>query len=93
MCGRTLKGGPVWRGFLREKKSQYYGGAQFSGVLFAGPVWRAGMVIRPVIISPLTPCWVMRQEPFKFERHAYISYSVAVLNTMWWESRSGLVAK
>ena len=44
-CVRTLKGGRLYQEILREKNSQYYGGAEIIKIFFRGRTRRAGMVI------------------------------------------------
>ena len=43
-CVRTLKGGRLYQEILREKNSQYYGGAEIIKIFFRGRPRRAGMV-------------------------------------------------
>ena len=44
-CVRTLKGGRLYQEILREKNSQYYGGAEIIKIFFRGRTRRDGMVI------------------------------------------------
>ena len=43
-CVRTLKGGRLYQEILREKNSQYYGGAEIIKIFFRGRPRREGMV-------------------------------------------------
>ena len=43
-CVRTLKGGRLYQEILREKNSQYYGGAEFIKIFFRGRPRRESMV-------------------------------------------------
>ena len=45
-CVRTLKGGRLYQEILREKNSQYYGGAEIIKIFFRGRTRRDGMVYK-----------------------------------------------
>ena len=50
-CVRTLKGGRLYQEILREKNSQYYGGAEIIKIFFRGRPRRESMAFDHFILS------------------------------------------
>ena len=67
-CVRTLKGGRLYQEILREKNSQYYGGAEIIKIFFRGRTRRDGMVVVQPAHTPLT----QKKQKQTFQKKVYL---------------------